>query len=124
MLSLTRRCAVLCIRGSSALPSEARSGKVFFSNREISNSKDIDTTATEEVSPKPADSVGDRREEAYNHIQGHFVCPLSKEALKFDKDTSELISTSLGLGYPVIDGVPVLIPRKARFLDTAESTHS
>jgi uncharacterized protein YbaR (Trm112 family) len=42
------------------------------------------------------------------------VCPISKSSLKYDKENNELISEESGLAYPVRDGIPVMLPEKAR----------
>ena len=44
------------------------------------------------------------------------VCPLTKSYLKLDTKRCELISKEAKLAYPIIDGIPVLIPEKARKL--------
>ncbi|NXN24879.1 PREY protein, partial [Nycticryphes semicollaris] len=42
------------------------------------------------------------------------VCPLSKRPLRYDEATNELINEELGIAYPVIDGIPNMIPEAAR----------
>jgi len=42
------------------------------------------------------------------------VCPITKEKLIFDKTNKELISNGAKLAYPIIDGIPVMIPDQAR----------
>ncbi|NXX98157.1 PREY protein, partial [Centropus bengalensis] len=42
------------------------------------------------------------------------VCPLSKRPLRYEEATSELINEELGIAYPVIDGIPHMIPEAAR----------
>uniref|UniRef100_A0A8B9I4L4 Protein preY, mitochondrial n=1 Tax=Anser brachyrhynchus TaxID=132585 RepID=A0A8B9I4L4_9AVES len=42
------------------------------------------------------------------------VCPLSKRPLRYDESTNELINEELGIAYPVIDGIPNMIPEAAR----------
>ena len=44
------------------------------------------------------------------------VCPVSKAALIYNKDTEELICESSGLAYPIIDGIPVMLESHARVL--------
>jgi uncharacterized protein YbaR (Trm112 family) len=48
------------------------------------------------------------------------VCPLTKTALHYDRARSELISRAAGLAYPVVDGVPVMLPDAARTLGDGE----
>ncbi|OXB72097.1 UNVERIFIED_CONTAM: hypothetical protein H355_012397 [Colinus virginianus] len=42
------------------------------------------------------------------------VCPLSKRPLRYEESTNELINEELGIAYPVIDGIPNMIPEAAR----------
>ncbi|XP_075005670.1 protein preY, mitochondrial isoform X1 [Calonectris borealis] len=42
------------------------------------------------------------------------VCPLSKRPLRYEEATHELINEELGIAYPVIDGIPYMIPEAAR----------
>ncbi|XP_054632216.1 protein preY, mitochondrial-like [Dunckerocampus dactyliophorus] len=54
------------------------------------------------------------------------VCPLSKKTLRFDPKTNELINEELGIAYPIIHGIPNMIPQEARLLPkttTAEGQH-
>ena len=48
------------------------------------------------------------------------VCPLTKAALSWNPETSELISRAARLAYPVRDGVPSMLPSEARTLDLEE----
>ncbi|XP_054476219.1 protein preY, mitochondrial [Anoplopoma fimbria] len=52
------------------------------------------------------------------------VCPLSKKPLRFEAKTNELINEELGIAYPIIDGIPNMIPQEARLIrkDTDPST--
>ncbi|WP_025842186.1 Trm112 family protein [Asaia platycodi] len=42
------------------------------------------------------------------------VCPVTKEALVYDRNAQELVSKGAGLAYPVRDGIPVMLPEEAR----------
>ncbi|XP_071598989.1 protein preY, mitochondrial [Heliangelus exortis] len=44
------------------------------------------------------------------------VCPLSKRPLRYDEATNELINEELGIAYPIIDGIPNMIPEAARMI--------
>lgn len=44
------------------------------------------------------------------------VCPVTHKPLRFDQARSELISDSAGLAYRMIDGIPDLVPGRARKL--------
>lgn len=42
------------------------------------------------------------------------MCPLSKKPLRYEASTNELINEELGIAYPIIDGIPNMIPQAAR----------
>tara|TARA_B100000287_G_C20087767_1_gene565102 strand:+ start:340 stop:510 length:171 start_codon:yes stop_codon:yes gene_type:complete len=42
------------------------------------------------------------------------VCPVSKKPLSYNEDSNELICKDSGLAYPIRDGIPVMLPEKAR----------
>ncbi|XP_059967180.1 protein preY, mitochondrial-like [Mesoplodon densirostris] len=42
------------------------------------------------------------------------VCPLSNKPLRYEASTNELINEELGRAYPIIDGIPNMIPHAAR----------
>ncbi|XP_072262909.1 protein preY, mitochondrial [Pyxicephalus adspersus] len=44
------------------------------------------------------------------------VCPLSRKQLRYDESTNELINDDLGIAYPVVDGIPNMIPQDARMI--------
>ncbi|MCP5365293.1 MAG: Trm112 family protein [Hyphomicrobiales bacterium] len=48
------------------------------------------------------------------------VCPLTKEALRYNEEADELISISAGLAYPVRDGIPIMLVDEARTIDDDE----
>jgi uncharacterized protein YbaR (Trm112 family) len=45
------------------------------------------------------------------------VCPLTKTALRYDRERQELISDAAHLAYPIRDGIPVMVPDEARKID-------
>ncbi|EOX90782.1 hypothetical protein QUC31_002769 [Theobroma cacao] len=45
------------------------------------------------------------------------VCPLSKQPLRFSEETASLISDSIGVSFPIKDGIPCLVPRDGKILD-------
>ncbi|KAJ4714142.1 Protein preY, mitochondrial [Melia azedarach] len=45
------------------------------------------------------------------------VCPLSKQSLRFCEETHSLISDSIGVSFPIKDGVPCLVPKDGKILD-------
>ena len=44
------------------------------------------------------------------------VCPVTRETMKYDAKTQELISEKAGLAYPIKDGIPILLTDEAREL--------
>lgn len=48
------------------------------------------------------------------------VCPVTKEALIYDREKEELVSRKAGLAYPIRNGVPIMLPDEARTLSDAE----
>lgn len=45
------------------------------------------------------------------------VCPLTKAALKYDRERQELVSDKAKLAYPIRDGIPIMLAEEARKLD-------
>jgi uncharacterized protein YbaR (Trm112 family) len=45
------------------------------------------------------------------------VCPVTKQALEYDREKQELVSRAAKLAYPVRDGIPIMLPEEARKLD-------
>ncbi|KAF5897964.1 protein preY, mitochondrial [Clarias magur] len=50
------------------------------------------------------------------------VCPLSKKPLRYEETTNELINEELGIAYPILDGIPNMIPQDARLIKKPEGT--
>ena len=48
------------------------------------------------------------------------VCPLTRTTLHYDKERQELISRAAGLAFPILDGIPVMLPEQARTLTDVE----
>ena len=45
------------------------------------------------------------------------VCPVTKQALTYDRAAQELISDKAGLAFPIRGGVPIMLVEEARRLD-------
>lgn len=49
------------------------------------------------------------------------VCPLSKNSLRYDKEKGELICDEINVAYPIVNGIPNLVPQDARMLKNGNS---
>ncbi|CAI7761250.1 unnamed protein product [Closterium sp. NIES-53] len=56
------------------------------------------------------------RANAWKEFQALLVCPLSREPLRFDSTASEYVSDSIGVAYPVVNGIPFLSPHHGRII--------
>ncbi|RIA04477.1 hypothetical protein BRARA_K01338 [Brassica rapa] len=45
------------------------------------------------------------------------VCPLSKQPLRFCEKTKFLVSDTIGVSFPIKDGIPCLVPKDGKILD-------
>ncbi|KAH0464944.1 hypothetical protein IEQ34_005047 [Dendrobium chrysotoxum] len=52
------------------------------------------------------------------------VCPLSKQPLRFCQETQSLISDAIGVSFPVVDGIPCLVPRDGKIIEGKEKMTS
>lgn len=50
------------------------------------------------------------------------VCPLSKGQLRYSADKQELVSDDIGVAYPIVAGIPRLVPTAGRLIDAANAT--
>lgn len=50
------------------------------------------------------------------------VCPVTKGALRYDREKQELISDKAGLAYPIRDGIPIMLADEAREFDSTNKT--
>lgn len=57
--------------------------------------------------PEPADGAPDPR------LLALLVCPLTRGPLTWLPERQLLVSEAAGLAYPVVDGVPVMLPDEA-----------
>ena len=48
------------------------------------------------------------------------VCPLTRTTLRYDPVRQELVSRAAGLAFPILDGIPVMLPDQARTLTDDE----
>ncbi|GAV74715.1 Trm112p domain-containing protein [Cephalotus follicularis] len=45
------------------------------------------------------------------------VCPLSKQPLRYCEETNTLISDSIGVSFPIKNGIPCLVPNDGKILE-------
>jgi len=45
------------------------------------------------------------------------VCPITKQALVYDRERQELVSKAAGLAFPIRDGIPIMLVDEARKLE-------
>ncbi|KAJ0969881.1 hypothetical protein J5N97_022758 [Dioscorea zingiberensis] len=45
------------------------------------------------------------------------VCPLSKQPLRQCQNSQSMISGSLGVSFPIVDGIPCLLPKDGKLLE-------
>ena len=48
------------------------------------------------------------------------VCPVTKESLEFSRESKELKSRGARLAFPLVDGIPLMVPDVARELNDDE----
>ncbi|KAI3699343.1 hypothetical protein L2E82_43593 [Cichorium intybus] len=46
------------------------------------------------------------------------VCPLSKQPLRVCEKSNSLISDAIGVSFPIIDGIPCLVPKDGKIIET------
>jgi uncharacterized protein len=48
------------------------------------------------------------------------VCPVTRMALRYDRERQELVSKAAGLAYPIRGGMPIMLESEARELSESE----
>ncbi|CAK9156968.1 unnamed protein product [Ilex paraguariensis] len=46
------------------------------------------------------------------------VCPLSKQPLRVCEESNSLISDAIGVSFPIVDGIPCLVPHDGKIIGT------
>ncbi|OIT34320.1 PREDICTED: uncharacterized protein LOC109244837 [Nicotiana attenuata] len=54
----------------------------------------------------------------------YLVCPLSKQPLRLCEKTNSLISDTIGVSYPIVDGVPRLVPTDGKIIESDDALNS
>ena len=57
------------------------------------------------------------------HLLDILVDPVTKGPLIYDSKRQELLSRAARLAYPIRDGIPVMLPEEARFLQDNPRRH-
>ncbi|XP_052196450.1 uncharacterized protein LOC127803886 [Diospyros lotus] len=52
------------------------------------------------------------------------VCPLSKQPLRLCAKSHSLISDAIGVAYPIVDGIPFLVPKDGKIIDNDDMPES
>ncbi|CAN4116740.1 unnamed protein product [Withania somnifera] len=52
------------------------------------------------------------------------VCPLSKQPLRLCEKTNSLISDTIGVSYPIVDGIPRLVPTDGKIIEIDDALNS
>ena len=61
--------------------------------------------------PRPAHSGVDPR------LLEILICPQTRQPLRYNAETDELVSPKARLAYPIRGGIPIMLPEEARDLD-------
>ncbi|KAM4734653.1 protein preY, mitochondrial [Anableps anableps] len=94
-------------------------------HRQVNRSPSIQTLTACRVSARSFTEVKDEVQPPFDSsLLKVLVCPLSKKPLRYDPNTNELINEELGIAYPIVDGIPNMIPQEARLLQKDAQTSS
>ncbi|XP_020387977.1 protein preY, mitochondrial [Rhincodon typus] len=72
------------------------------------------------LSGEPVTGEGDRKAALDLTLLPYLVCPLSRKQLRYDESSNQLINDELGIAYPVVDGIPNMIPQDAKLIRKSE----
>lgn len=48
------------------------------------------------------------------------ICPQTRQPLRYNAETDELVSPKARLAYPIRGGIPIMLPEEARDLEAGE----
>ncbi|XP_007558613.1 protein preY, mitochondrial [Poecilia latipinna] len=92
-------------------------------HRHVNRASSIQTLTTCRVSVRSFAEVKDEVQLPFDSsLLEVLVCPLSKKPLRYDANTNELINEELGIAYPIVDGIPNMIPQEARLIQKDTQT--
>ncbi|XP_020597132.1 uncharacterized protein LOC110036903 isoform X3 [Phalaenopsis equestris] len=52
------------------------------------------------------------------------VCPISKQPLRYCQETQSIICNAIGVSFPVVDGIPCLVPKEGKIIEGEEKMTS
>ncbi|KAK9065004.1 hypothetical protein SSX86_016387 [Deinandra increscens subsp. villosa] len=64
---------------------------------------------------------GSRVVEISKTLSEILVCPLSKQPLRVCEKSNSLISDAIGVSFPIVDGIPCLVPRDGEIIETGDT---
>ncbi|KAM9754828.1 protein preY, mitochondrial [Menidia menidia] len=86
-------------------------------HRNVKNAPLVPTLTSARVAVRSFTDVKDEVQPPFDSSLLEFlVCPLSKKPLSYNAETNELINEELGIAYPIVDGIPNMIPQDARLI--------
>ncbi|XP_043084763.1 protein preY, mitochondrial-like [Puntigrus tetrazona] len=96
---------------------------VFSVQRSVSVLRPVSVGKIRGQQRSRSDAVKDSQSQPFDESLLEFlVCPLSKKPLRYDERSNELINEELGIAYPIIDGIPNMIPQDARMIHKSGAT--
>ena len=71
-------------------------------------------TSSEQNAPKPSAESSETDPGVDPRLLEVLVCPVTRSALTYDRETNELVSKAAGLAFPIRNGVPIMLRDEAR----------
>ncbi|XP_070763599.1 protein preY, mitochondrial [Enoplosus armatus] len=92
-------------------------------HRCVKNAPLIQRATRASVSARSLSGAKDEGQQPFDvSLLDFLVCPLSKKPLRYEAKTNELINEELGIAYPIVGGIPNMIPQEARLLQKDADT--
>ncbi|XP_067652652.1 UPF0434 protein HCH_02705-like [Haliotis asinina] len=91
----------------------AQGSRRVLTHRGLASSRWLSTTQTwlDDATAKESGSFDET-------VLEHICCPLSKKPLRYDRGKHQLVCDDIGVAYPIVDGIPNLIPTDAHIIKT------
>ncbi len=71
-------------------------------------------TSSEQRAQKTPDEAYEAEAGVDPRLLEVLVCPVTRSALTYDRETNELVSKAAGLAFPIRNGVPIMLRDEAR----------